>query len=72
MPKVSQEHQESRRNQIIEAAMECFSKKGFHQTTMRDIVSESGLSPKRRDGTTGISYNPKKMFDIAQTGNSIS
>jgi hypothetical protein len=24
---------------------------------------------QREDGTTGISYNPKKMFDIAQTGN---
>jgi AcrR family transcriptional regulator len=45
MPKVSPEHQESRRNQIIEAAIQCISKKGFHQTSMQDIVSESGLSP---------------------------
>lgn len=45
MPKVSQEHQENRRNQIIAAAVECFSRKGFHQTSMQDIVAESGLSP---------------------------
>ena len=45
MPKVSQEYQESRRSQIIEAAVRCISKKGFHQTSMQDIVAESGLSP---------------------------
>ena len=45
MPKVSNEHQEARRAQIIEAAIQCFSKKGFHQTSMQDIVLESGLSP---------------------------
>ncbi len=45
MPKVSREHQESRRNQIIRAALKCFSQKGFHQTSMQDIVAESGLSP---------------------------
>lgn len=45
MPKVSQEYQEMRKNQIIEAAVECFSKKGFHQTSMQDIVDESSLSP---------------------------
>jgi len=44
MPKVSKEHQESRRNQIIEAAVKCISRKGFHQTSMEDIVAESGLS----------------------------
>ncbi len=45
MPKVSQEHQESRKTQIIEAAVRCISRKGFHQTSMQDIVAESGLSP---------------------------
>jgi len=45
MPKVSREHQESRRNQIIDAAVKCFAQKGFHQTSMQDIVAESGLSP---------------------------
>src|SRR5271165_2469667 len=45
MPKVSRQHQESRRNQITEAAAKCILKKGFHHTSMQDIVSESGLSP---------------------------
>lgn len=45
MPKVTQQHQEARKNQIIQAAIECFIRKGFHRTSMQDIVSESGLSP---------------------------
>ena len=45
MPKVSRQYQESRRNQIIDAAVKCFAQKGFHQTSMQDIVSESGFSP---------------------------
>lgn len=45
MPKVSQEHSDARRRQIIDAAYQCFARKGFHQTTMRDIYEEAGLSP---------------------------
>ena len=45
MPKVSAAHLESRRRQIIDAAVECFSREGFHRTTMQDIVREAGLSP---------------------------
>ena len=45
MPKVSQKHQESRRNQILRAAVACISRKGLHETSMQDIVAESGLSP---------------------------
>lgn len=45
MPKVSREHQEDRKSQIIGAARRCFARKGFHQTSMQDIVAESGLSP---------------------------
>jgi AcrR family transcriptional regulator len=33
-----------RRAQIIEAALACFKRKGFNNTTMDDIVTESGLS----------------------------
>jgi AcrR family transcriptional regulator len=33
-----------RREQIFQAAMLCFSRKGYYQTTMDDIVAESGLS----------------------------
>jgi AcrR family transcriptional regulator len=33
-----------RRAQIIEAALACFVREGYHNTTMDDIVAESGLS----------------------------
>jgi AcrR family transcriptional regulator len=33
-----------RKQQIYEAAMACFNSKGYHETTMDDIVDESGLS----------------------------
>lgn len=45
MPKVSEEHSIARRQQIIDAAYRCFARKGFHQTTMREIYEEAGLSP---------------------------
>ena len=45
MPKVSKEHSEARRRQIIDAAYQCFARKGFHQTTMREIYEEAKLSP---------------------------
>ena len=44
MPKVSQEHLDARRRQILDAAIECFSEQGFHRATMHDIVQRSGLS----------------------------
>ena len=33
-------------------------------------ILEPGEEYRREDGSVGISYNPKKMFDISQTGNS--
>jgi AcrR family transcriptional regulator len=44
MPKVSEEHLEQRRRQILDAARRCFGRKGFHQTSMQDVFKESGLS----------------------------
>lgn len=32
-------------------------------------IIEPGEEYQREDGSTGVSYNPKRMFDIAQTGN---
>lgn len=45
MPKVTEAYTDTRRQQIIDAAYRCFARKGFHQTTMRDIYGEAGLSP---------------------------
>ena len=33
-----------RRSQILEAAMVCFAKRGFHQASMHDISAEAGIS----------------------------
>ncbi|OHV35165.1 MULTISPECIES: TetR/AcrR family transcriptional regulator [Pseudofrankia] len=44
MPKVSEEHTLARRQQILAAAARCFTRAGFHRTTVADIVAESGLS----------------------------
>jgi AcrR family transcriptional regulator len=35
---------EERKAQIYQAALTCFNRKGYHRTTMDDIVAESGLS----------------------------
>lgn len=45
MPKVSEAYLEARRQQILDAAMACFARQGFHETTMQDICREAGLSP---------------------------
>ena len=45
MPKVSQSYLNARRSQILEAANVCFSRDGFHRTTMQNIVKKSKLSP---------------------------
>ncbi len=44
MPKVSDAHRESRREQILLAAWKCFSRNGFHSTSMADVIREAGLS----------------------------
>jgi AcrR family transcriptional regulator len=44
MPKVSQEHMDQRRQQILAAANRCFARLGFHDATMQDIIGEAGLS----------------------------
>jgi len=44
MPKVSQAYRDQRREQILHAALKCVATKGFHQTSMREICREAGLS----------------------------
>jgi AcrR family transcriptional regulator len=44
VPKVGQEHLDARRRQIVDAAIACFARDGFHRATMQDICREAGLS----------------------------
>ena len=44
MPKLKPETLAERKQHILDAALICFARKGYHQTTMDDIVHEAGLS----------------------------
>ncbi len=44
MPRVSEDHLAARRRQVLDAALRCFERDGFHATSVRDVVRESGLS----------------------------
>ena len=45
MPKLDEKTQRARRENILEAAEHCFSREGFHRTSMQDICREAGISP---------------------------
>src|SRR5210317_1114523 len=55
-PKMPQEHRDFRRQQILEAAWECFTEKGYQETTIRLIAERMNLS-------TGIIYSYFKGKD---------
>lgn len=44
MPRITAERREARRAGIVAAARRCFSRDGFHRTSMPDIAAEAGLS----------------------------
>ncbi|UCF38291.1 MAG: TetR/AcrR family transcriptional regulator [Acidobacteriota bacterium] len=44
MPKVTEEHVEARKAQILQAAFRCLVSKGYSKLTIRDIAREAGLS----------------------------
>ena len=44
MPQVPLDPSLDRRTQILEAAIVCFAKRGFHQTSMHDVSAEAGIS----------------------------
>ena len=44
MPKVTDEHRDRRRRQILDAAVACFDRRGLHATTTDEIVADAGLS----------------------------
>lgn len=44
MPRVSAAHEQEIRDRILAAAIRVFSEKGYHSSTIADVVRESGLS----------------------------
>jgi AcrR family transcriptional regulator len=44
MPKVSAAHLEATRLRILDAARRCFTRNGFHSTSMQDVLAEADLS----------------------------
>lgn len=56
MPSVPETYKDHRRSQILGAARECFQRNGFHQTTMRHVADEAGLSP----GTLYLYFDGKE------------
>ncbi len=44
MPRITDGRREANRAQIVAAARRCFSRDGFHQTSMPDIAAEAGVS----------------------------
>ena len=61
MPKITEAKRESRRQQILDAALRCFSRDGFHATTTADIVRESGVS----QGTLYLYFATKEDMVVA-------
>jgi AcrR family transcriptional regulator len=77
-PKVTPEHSEARRQQILLAACICMSKKGFRQTSMQEICRTAKLSPGavytyfkskedilRTLAAEGVEYSSQLLADMA-------
>jgi len=44
VPKVSEQHREKRRQQILDGARSCFARHGYERTTVRELETTIGLS----------------------------
>ena len=44
MPRISAAHEQEVRDRILAAAARVFAEKGYHGSTIADVVRESGLS----------------------------
>jgi AcrR family transcriptional regulator len=44
MPRVSDETREQRRQHILTSAWRCFSRDGFHATSIEDVIAATGMS----------------------------
>jgi AcrR family transcriptional regulator len=45
VPRITAARANEQRARILDAALTCFAREGFHAATVQDIVAESGLSP---------------------------
>jgi AcrR family transcriptional regulator len=61
MARFTDAQKESRRQEILDAALRCFSRDGFHNTTTGDIVRESGVS----QGTLYLYFATKEDVIVA-------
>jgi AcrR family transcriptional regulator len=64
MPKVTDAHRAARRGQILQAAWKCFARKGFHATSMADVIGEAGLSA----GAVYLYFRSKDEIIVAVAG----
>lgn len=44
MPRVSTAYEQAQREKILRAAVACFGRRGYHQTTIQDVCDEAALS----------------------------
>ncbi|MFN2125926.1 MAG: TetR/AcrR family transcriptional regulator [Candidatus Promineifilaceae bacterium] len=61
MPKLSPETIAARKQHILNAALTCFARNGYHQTTLDDIVKEAGVSK----GGVYVHFDSKKELYMA-------
>lgn len=61
MPKLTDDALATRRNEILAAALGCFTRSGFHTTTMADVAEEAGVSK----GTPYLYFPSKESLYIA-------
>ncbi|MCA1055728.1 TetR/AcrR family transcriptional regulator [Rossellomorea aquimaris] len=59
-PKVSQEHKEQRRKQLLQAAEEVFIEHGYENTTMKHVMDKAGVS---RGGLYQYFDNKEDLFE---------
>mgnify|MGYP005991676591 CR=1 FL=1 len=59
-PKVSQEHKEQRRSNLLKAAREVFSEHGYENTTMKHVMERAGVS---RGGLYQYFDNKDDLFE---------
>jgi AcrR family transcriptional regulator len=63
-PKVSLEYKENTRDKILESAKRLFEQKGYHETSMDDIVKISGLS---KGAIYGYFDSKESLFESLQS-----